>query len=159
MKAILSVGLVFALMISVSACQSNGWGNKQTGGMLIGGAIGGLAGSQIGSGKGQLAATALGVLLGAWAGSEVGASLDRADRMYAERAAMVALETNPTRVGTPWHNPDSGHSGMIMPTRTYQTSSGEYCREYQQEVTVGGKKVRAYGTACRNPDGSWRIVN
>ncbi len=29
-------------------------------------------------------------------------------------------------------------------------------REYQTRITVGGKEVDAYGTACLQPDGSWR---
>jgi hypothetical protein len=29
-------------------------------------------------------------------------------------------------------------------------------REYQTKVIVGGKQVDAYGTACLQPDGSWR---
>ncbi|HHJ17685.1 MAG TPA: hypothetical protein ENJ80_13415 [Gammaproteobacteria bacterium] len=28
-------------------------------------------------------------------------------------------------------------------------------REYQMKVTVGGRQVDAYGTACLQPDGSW----
>jgi hypothetical protein len=33
-----------------------------------------------------------------------------------------------------------------------------YCREYQSMTTVGGQQIASYGTACRQPDGSWRIV-
>ncbi len=29
-------------------------------------------------------------------------------------------------------------------------------REYQTTVVIGGKEVAAYGTACLQPDGSWR---
>ena len=29
-------------------------------------------------------------------------------------------------------------------------------REYQTTVVVGGKNVPAYGTACLQPDGSWK---
>jgi surface antigen len=42
--------------------------------------------------------------------------------------------------------------------RTYQTSAGQYCREYQQTIVVGGQSQSAYGTACRQPDGSWKIT-
>ncbi len=35
----------------------------------------------------------------------------------------------------------------------------EYCREYQANTSVGGKKAKSYGTACRQPDGSWKIMN
>jgi surface antigen len=46
----------------------------------------------------------------------------------------------------------------LTPTRTLGTSYGGYCREFQQTVRVGGRSRQAYGTACREPDGSWRIV-
>jgi surface antigen len=41
----------------------------------------------------------------------------------------------------------------------YQAANGTYCREYQQEITVGGKEQQSYGTACRQPDGTWKILN
>jgi surface antigen len=41
----------------------------------------------------------------------------------------------------------------------YQTQAGQYCREYQSSVRVGGQMQRGYGTACQQPDGSWRVVN
>ena len=30
-------------------------------------------------------------------------------------------------------------------------------REYQTTITIGGKEVPAYGDACLQPDGSWRL--
>lgn len=32
------------------------------------------------------------------------------------------------------------------------------CREYQSTVVIAGRPQPAYGTACRQQDGSWRIV-
>lgn len=153
----LPVALVLALFLG--ACAESGYGPKQTGGTLIGAGVGGLLGSQIGSGSGQLAATAAGALLGAYLGSEMGKSLDRADQMHAEQTAHDALEFEPSGTTKAWSNPDSGHSGTFTPTNTYQTAGGQQCREYQQTVTIGGETQEAYGTACREPDGSWRIVN
>lgn len=40
----------------------------------------------------------------------------------------------------------------------YRGESGQYCREYTTLVYVGGSKQNAYGTACLQEDGSWRIV-
>jgi surface antigen len=31
------------------------------------------------------------------------------------------------------------------------------CREFQSTVQIDGKPARAFGTVCRQPDGSWRI--
>ena len=132
--------------------------NKTTGGGLLGAAAGGLAGAQFGKGKGRLATTAVGVLLGGLVGSQAGASLDRADIAYANRTTQRSLEDVPTGHATTWRNPDSGAAGTITPTKTYQTASGQYCREFQQSITVGGKTEEGVGTACRQPDGSWRIV-
>ena len=148
--------IAIALLLSLAAC-GNGAGQKQIGGTLLGGALGALAGSQIGSGSGQLAAVALGALGGAFLGAEVGKSLDRADRLSMQRTVHQTLETNRTGATATWNNPDSGHSGTVTPTRTFQTASGQFCREYQQTVTIGGKTESAYGTSCRQADGSWGI--
>ncbi len=147
------------LTLSLAACANSNYGQKQVGGAILGGALGGLAGAQIGSGKGKLAATAIGTLLGALAGSEAGKSLDRADKLYAERASQSALESNRSGQSSQWANPDSGHSGSVTPTRTYRSASGRYCREYQQTVVIDGREQNSYGTACREADGSWRITD
>jgi hypothetical protein len=36
-------------------------------------------------------------------------------------------------------------------------ASGGDCREYQSTVTIDGRPQRAFGTVCRQPDGSWRV--
>jgi hypothetical protein len=35
---------------------------------------------------------------------------------------------------------------------------GAYCREFQQEVRIGGRSEFAWGTACLGEDGDWRIT-
>jgi len=156
-SAVSKIALVGVLAIGLAACENTG--PKEAGGGLIGAGLGGLAGSQIGHGSGKLAATGAGVLLGALLGSSAGKSLDRADRMYAERSTHGALETGRSGQPVAWTNPDSGHSGTIVPQPAYQSNTGQYCREYQQTVQVGGQSQQAYGTACRQPDGSWKVVN
>jgi len=42
---------------------------------------------------------------------------------------------------------------------TYYNDYGQLCREYQSNGTVGGSRGHLYGTACLQPDGSWRVVN
>ena len=152
-------GLTLALVagLSLSACQTDSWGQKQTWGTGIGAVAGGLAGSQIGGGSGQLWATGAGVLLGALVGGEVGASLDKADRMYMAQSQSRA-HTAPIGESISWNNPDSGHHGSITPVRDRTSSSGRYCREYQQDVVIAGKTQDGYGTACQQPDGSWQII-
>jgi hypothetical protein len=42
---------------------------------------------------------------------------------------------------------------------SYRSASGQTCREYQTTVNVGGRLQEAYGTACLQPDGDWRVVD
>ena len=169
------IAIACTLAVSLAACAQQGGGyggsgsagtggggfgiSKQTGGAVLGGVGGALAGSQFGKGKGQLAMTAVGTLLGAYLGSEVGSSLDRADHTYANQAGQNAFETARSGQTVAWNNPDSGHYGTVTPTRTYEPAPGQFCREYQQTVTVGGEKQQSFGTACRQPDGSWKVQN
>ena len=152
----IATAMLFVFMLT--ACQSFQDSPKQAGGTLLGAGLGALVGSQIGSGKGQLAAVAIGALGGAYLGSEIGKSLDKADRTIMGRNAHDTLERTRTGQKTAWRNPDSGHSGTFTPTRTFQMASGQPCREYQQTVTIGGRTENAYGTSCRQADGSWKIV-
>lgn len=146
------------LPMALLACEQDS-GQKETLGTLLGAAGGAILGSQVGKGSGRIAATAVGTLLGAWTGREIGKSLDNADRAAMQRTTHKALESTPSSETIEWRNPDSGHRGTVTPEPAYKDESGRYCREYQQTVTIGMRTERAYGTACRQPDGSWQIVN
>lgn len=141
-----------------AACETDA-GRKEVGGTFIGAVIGGLLGAQIGGGKGQLATTAAGTLLGAYLGSRVGQSLDRTDRLYAERATQRSLNSSTSGHASTWSNPDTGHSGRFTPVNRYRSADGLSCRDYNQTVTIGGRTETATGTACRGADGEWRVVN
>ena len=146
-----------AISLMVAGCAQNDYGPKQSVGGLTGAVLGGVLGAQFGSGKGQLAATGAGVLIGALVGSEVGRSMDQVDRMRANEA-VVSARTAPIGETITWNNPESGNYGSVTPVRDGTAASGEYCREFQQSITVAGRKEQGYGIACRQPDGTWRIV-
>ncbi|MEI8396472.1 MAG: RT0821/Lpp0805 family surface protein [Rhodospirillaceae bacterium] len=147
--------MMLVLALAVSACETGG--TKQTIGTLGGAAAGGLLGSQFGHGAGGLAMTAAGTLLGALVGSEVGRSLDTTDKMQVQRAQQQAYMA-PVGEAINWNNPQSGNSGTITTLRDGRTPNGSYCREFQQSIVVGGRSERAMGTACQQPDGTWKIV-
>jgi hypothetical protein len=44
------------------------------------------------------------------------------------------------------------------PVASAPASGAEECREFQNRVTIGGRAETAYGVACRQPDGTWRIA-
>ena len=100
--------------------------------------------------------TLAGVTLGAFLGNEIGASMDKTDILMAQNARAFALENNKINSKAAWKNPDSGNSGVIYPTRTY-TSGDQPCREFTQEINIGGTIQTGYGKACRMADGSWDI--
>jgi Ni/Co efflux regulator RcnB len=59
------------------------------------------------------------------------------------------------------HQDDISYDRYPAPSNAYPANNGYNgsClqeREYQTTVIVGGRKVDAYGTACLQPDGSWK---
>ncbi len=145
-----------AAALILAACSDAG--QKQTAGTVIGGVAGAVLGSQVGSGSGRLIATAIGTLAGAMIGSEIGKSLDRADQLAMAQAEQKA-HTATVGEKIVWNNPDSGNSGSVTPIRDGRNAqSNAYCREYQTTVVIDGREQSAYGTACQQPDGSWKVI-
>ena len=72
-------------------------------------------------------------------------------------AAQVAATTAPIGERIIWH--EGNASGAVTATREGVSTSGRYCREFQQEVSIGGRTEQAYGTACRKPDGAWEVIS
>ena len=128
--------------------------SKQDQGMLIGAIAGGILGHQVGGGSGQVLATMVGTVAGAAIGGSIGRTMDDYDRMH----TSAALENVRTGVPSAWVNPDTGYEYVMTPTSTYDSGTGP-CREYTMDATIGGKSEQIYGTACRQADGSWQIVN
>lgn len=141
---------VLAVCLSLSGCATQG--QQEQAGMIIGGTLGGLLGGEVGAGSGRTAAIIVGTLGGAAIGGAVGRSMDDTDRLKAAQS----LETVRTGVPSAWRNPDTGVEYEFTPTRTFTTATGP-CREYTADANIGGERRTVYGTACRQPDGSWRI--
>ena len=157
-KKILAIPTL-AVTLTLTGCADDGRGGNEVGGTLMGAALGGLIGSQMGGrGDGRLAMTAAGTLLGAYVGNSIGRRMDDEDRRRMRDAESRAY-SGPLNQPIVWNNPRSGNSGTVTPLRDGRSNSGKYCREFQSEVTVGGEHQNAHGTACQEPDGSWRIVN
>ena len=155
---------VILTSISLSACAPNvdvsstQSGPKQTAGTLSGMVIGGaLANDMAAESKNKGIATILGAFVGGVIGQNIGAQLDERDRLLAGEAYNTALEYNPTDKAAEWKNPDTGNYGRVVPVNTYR-QNGRYCREFTQEIFIGGQKQTGYGRACRQPDGVWEII-
>ena len=126
--------------------------NRDIIGAVLGGAVGAAAGSQIGKGDGRTLATIGGAIIGALVGGNIGRSMDQVD----QNCVGQVLERTPNGKTVVWNNPDRNGEYRVTPTRTYQTRGGTYCRDYQTKIVIDGRLENAYGTACRQPDGTWK---
>lgn len=52
---------------------------------------------------------------------------------------------------------DANANGTVKTLRDGYAGD-KYCREFQQTITVDGREEDGFGTACQEPDGSWRLV-
>lgn len=152
------IALVVAGTLLAGCTAANNRGQNEVVGTVLGAAGGGLLGNQFGGGTGKTIATAAGTLLGAWLGNSVGQSLDTVDRGNIQRAESTAYVA-PVGQQITWNNPQSGNYGTITPVREgTNNTNGQLCREFRQTIVVGGQTQEGYGTACRQVDGSWKIV-
>jgi surface antigen len=143
--------LLFAL-VSLAGCTNV---NNQDVGAVTGAVAGGLLGSQFGGGGGKMLAIGAGAVAGALIGGAIGKSMDDTDRLKMSRA----LESQPVGQPTYWQNSQTGASYTVIPENNVTVSGNPYCREYHTIATVAGKKQQIYGTACRQPDGTWKVVS
>jgi surface antigen len=146
--------LVTALLLVffLGACESSP-PSKEDIGMVSGAILGGVLGHQVGNGSGKTVATIGGAALGAFIGSGIGRNMDRDD----QRKVTQTLETSPDNRAITWRNPNTGQSYSVTPTRTYESASGP-CRDFNTTAMIDGREEVVQGTACRQPDGSWKAA-
>ena len=64
----------------------------------------------------------------------------------------------PDKDGITWNaSGNSSARGKSAPSVTADAAGP--CREFQTHIIIDGKSEPAHGTACRQPDGTWRVVN
>ena len=85
---------------------------------------------------------------------ENGSVWPHASGAYQSRAYGEALNA-PLGQAYAWR--EGQRQGSVTTTRD-GWAGDRYCREFVQEVTIGGNRQKAHGAACRNPDGMWQIV-
>jgi len=143
-----------SMSLLIAACSGDGKNMGAAGGAVIGGVVG----SKVGGGSGKSLGAGLGAIFGSWLGKEIGRTLDEADMKRADETTQETLETADTGETVSWNNPDSGNSGTATAKSDRQAANGGECRDFESTVTIDGKEEQANGRACRQPDGSWKIV-
>ncbi len=102
----------------------------------------------------------VGLLGGLLGGAEIAVGQPSADPEGQAMADTIqyALEYNRTNQSSDWVNPDTGNSGGVVPVKTYEDGGKGPCREFITTIVIGGEEQQGYGTACRQPDGTWELV-
>jgi surface antigen len=146
-----TLSLIMIILFSMSFIQ--GCASRKESGALAGAVTGAAAGSSIGKGSGKALAIFFGAIIGSEIGRAIGEHMDAHDR---SRTAQI-LEHNKTNEISAWRNPDTDHYYKVKPTRTYQSNTGP-CREFTVDAQVAGETQQLYGYACRQADGSWKMM-
>lgn len=149
MNKIVTIGAMTVLAGGLVGCSP---GNNVPGATITGGAVGGLLGAAFFHGSGAWIGILGSALVGGVIGNFVGKKMDANDKA---RMAQ-AVTTTPVGKQAQWTN--SHHvTYTVTPVKNYHRQ-GKYCREYRTKVQIGNRTRNAYGRACRQPDGSWKIV-
>ena len=111
---------LFAVALVTAGCQSGGGGpiisNQAIGGAL-GAVAGGLAGTQVGSGRGRTAAIIGGTVLGGIIGTAVAARLSPQGKEVAYASTQQAMTTAPVNQPVRWADPVNPQVyGTVTPT-------------------------------------------
>lgn len=128
--------------------------NREAIGAILGGTAGAALGSRVGEGGARAVATIAGGIIGFIIGREIGRSMDESDRYCMGNALEYAADGAP--VG--WYNPALDTRYTVTPLNTFQ-NDGRRCRKYSTVAAIDGGNEKVVGTACRQPDGTWKVVN
>jgi surface antigen len=151
MKKLLTSFMILICSASLAGCQNMSQADVGT---MTGAVAGGLLGSMVGQGSGRILAIGAGALAGSMIGNAVGKKMDETDQLKMQQA----LENNQAGQPAYWRNQKTGVRYEMTPVRNVTHHGNKYCREYRTTADVGGKQQQVYGTACRQPDGAWKIV-
>ncbi len=87
----------------------------------------------------------------------LGESLDlnEVDVELQRQTVRNALDNDPDGKLSAWNNPESGHSGRVQPTSSYELD-GLKCRDFKLEI-VGARSRQLVLAACKQADGTWKL--
>ena len=80
------------------------------------------------------------------------------DRHIAAVTMQIAMERREDNEASTWTNGLSGNHGAVVPRRSYRSQTGDFCRRFEETVTVSGVTATFERTACRGGDGHWTAL-
>jgi surface antigen len=166
--------LVFlALVASLAGCAGSGAGvpgpgasggngdfgipdgtcNKRAVGAVMGGAIGGVIGAQMGDGASRSIAILVGAAAGTLIGSHIGKKMDEADRACVGEALEKAGDNRTVA----WASDDGSTTYRVTPLAG-RVNTDPACRMFMLEARTAAGSSTSNAQACRDPGGSWRVI-
>jgi surface antigen len=91
-------------------------------------------------------------------GGSIGRDLSSRDRRKALEAEYKALEYGQGGQVISWQSSRDSNRGEVVAAQPYRVGSQD-CRLYVHTLYTGDASQTARGTACRNNDGSWSLLN
>ena len=118
-------------------------------GAVLGGTAGGVLGSTIGKGDGNVASTAIGAVIGVLLGGAIGRTMEDADQDCVGR--LLARVPDGRSAGFENRN---GRDYILKPLDTF-TLDRRTCRNYMASAEIDGRFETITGTACLDGKGRW----
>jgi len=85
--------------------------------------------------------------------------LDNIDEQAQREHEAAQIKASTASVGDKIYWNSDSTTGYVVTTKEGRSETGLTCREFQQSITVGGQTENAYGTACLQSDGAWKIIS
>ena len=85
--------------------------------------------------------------------------LNERDQQAMSQSWHKALEFTRSGQTIEWRSKESGHYGSITPIEVFKSSDGRYCRKFTQTIFTGGEPQKTSGSACRQANGQWKLVD
>lgn len=127
--------------------------NKRAVGAVLGGAIGGVIGAQVGDGASRRIAILVGAAAGTLIGAHIGKTMDEADRACVGEALEKAGDNRTVA----WASDDGSTAYRVTPLAS-RPNTDPACRMFELESTTTAGSTTSKAQACRDPGGTWRVI-
>ena len=108
-----------AVVVLLAACNGQGGMSNETVGTVAGAAVGGLAGSFIGTGSTRVLATLGGAAIGGLIGNRIGQALDERDREALAEQSRRAIASSADNAPVAWKSDHSGSTATVVANNTH----------------------------------------
>ena len=141
------------MMLGLSSLFASAYANEN---QLLAANIGGVLSNQFDRETGRLTAAGTSVMVAGLIDGEIGPAIGQSNSVnyYGNQSRYPA----PEKADYPKPYIPNYVAPSAPPPTYIDNVSGDYCRDYSELIKVGGHVQESYGTACLQPDGSWRVV-